>query len=157
MQTFSELSISPFLKANLARNGYKTPTAIQAMAIEPALAGKDVVIRAQGWALKRVKVEAGPPDKPAEITITMETGHHIKGLVTDQKRHPLEGVRVYFAHGNHAFSDGGKTTTDAQGHFTFDSLEALGAAMGSEGTGAILADVANYTTISPVLQTSEIV
>jgi uncharacterized protein (TIGR02118 family) len=42
-------------------------------------------------------------------------------------------------------------------HFRFESLEALGAAMGAEGTGAVLADVANYTTITPVLQTSEIV
>jgi hypothetical protein len=30
-------------------------------------------------------------------------------------------------------------------------------AMSSEGTGAIMADMANYTTITPVLQTSEIV
>ncbi len=42
-------------------------------------------------------------------------------------------------------------------HFRFESVEALGAAMGAEGTGAVLADVANYTTISPILQTSEIV
>ena len=42
-------------------------------------------------------------------------------------------------------------------HFTFESLEAMGAAMGSEGTGDVLADVANYTSITPVLQTSEIV
>ena len=42
-------------------------------------------------------------------------------------------------------------------HFIFDSLEAMGAAMASEGTGDVLADVANYTTIAPVLQTSEIV
>ena len=42
-------------------------------------------------------------------------------------------------------------------HFKFDSLEALGAAMANEGTGAVLADVANYTSIAPVLQTSEIV
>jgi uncharacterized protein (TIGR02118 family) len=42
-------------------------------------------------------------------------------------------------------------------HFRFESPEALAAAMGNEGTGAILADVANYTTIAPVLQTSEIV
>jgi uncharacterized protein (TIGR02118 family) len=42
-------------------------------------------------------------------------------------------------------------------HFKFDSIEALGAAMAAEGTGAVLADVANYTTITPVLQTSEIV
>jgi uncharacterized protein (TIGR02118 family) len=42
-------------------------------------------------------------------------------------------------------------------HLDFDSLEALQAAMANEGTGAIMADIANYTTISPVLQTSEIV
>jgi uncharacterized protein (TIGR02118 family) len=42
-------------------------------------------------------------------------------------------------------------------HFRFDSVEAVQAAMGNEGTGAVLADVANYTTIAPVLQTSEIV
>ena len=42
-------------------------------------------------------------------------------------------------------------------HFTFESLEAVQKAMTNEGTGAVLADVANYTTITPVLQTSEIV
>jgi len=42
-------------------------------------------------------------------------------------------------------------------HFKFASPEALGAAMSAEGTGAVLADVANYTSIAPVLQTSEIV
>jgi uncharacterized protein (TIGR02118 family) len=42
-------------------------------------------------------------------------------------------------------------------HFKFESPEALQAAMASDGTGAILADVANYTTITPVLQTSEVV
>jgi uncharacterized protein (TIGR02118 family) len=42
-------------------------------------------------------------------------------------------------------------------HFKFASTEAMQAAMAGEGTGAVLADVANYTTIAPVLQTSEIV
>jgi uncharacterized protein (TIGR02118 family) len=42
-------------------------------------------------------------------------------------------------------------------HFKFESLEAMRAAMGAEGTGDVLADVANYTSIAPVLQTSEIV
>ncbi len=42
-------------------------------------------------------------------------------------------------------------------HFAFDSIDALGAAMGSEATGEVLADVANYTNIAPVLQTSEII
>jgi uncharacterized protein (TIGR02118 family) len=42
-------------------------------------------------------------------------------------------------------------------HFEFASVEAMGAAMGAEATGEVLADVANYTNITPVLQTSEIV
>jgi uncharacterized protein (TIGR02118 family) len=42
-------------------------------------------------------------------------------------------------------------------HFTFESLDALGAAMSLPGTGDVMADMANYTTIAPVLQTSEIV
>ena len=42
-------------------------------------------------------------------------------------------------------------------HFLFDSADAIGAAMSDEGTGAIMADVANYTNIASVLQTSEIV
>jgi uncharacterized protein (TIGR02118 family) len=42
-------------------------------------------------------------------------------------------------------------------HFTFDSMEAMGAALGAAGTADVMADVANYTTIAPVIQTSEIV
>ena len=41
--------------------------------------------------------------------------------------------------------------------FKFDSLEALNAALGAPGTQDVMADVANYTTITPVLQTSEVV
>jgi uncharacterized protein (TIGR02118 family) len=40
-------------------------------------------------------------------------------------------------------------------HLKFASLDALGEAMGSPLTGDVLADVANFTTIAPVLQTSE--
>ena len=42
-------------------------------------------------------------------------------------------------------------------HFKFESIEAMGAAMAVPGTADVMADVANYTTIAPVLQTSEIV
>ena len=47
MKTFSELSLSPLLETNLSRNGFVTPTAIQRAAIEPALAGKDLIATAQ--------------------------------------------------------------------------------------------------------------
>jgi len=46
---------------------------------------------------------------------------------------------------------------EAAVHLTFESLEVMGAAMGSPGTGEVMADIANYTSIAPVLQTSEIV
>lgn len=46
---------------------------------------------------------------------------------------------------------------EAAVHFTFDSMEAMGAALGSPGTADVMADVANYTTIQPVTQTSEVV
>lgn len=46
---------------------------------------------------------------------------------------------------------------EAAVHFTFDSMEAMGAALGAPGTPEVMADVANYTTITPVTQTSEIV
>ena len=46
---------------------------------------------------------------------------------------------------------------EAAVHFTFDSMEAFGAALGAPGTADVMADVANYTTISPVTQTAEIV
>src|SRR6516165_9295136 len=47
MKTFSELSVSPRLKTNLARHGFTVPTPIQSMAIEPALAGHNLVATAQ--------------------------------------------------------------------------------------------------------------
>ena len=42
-------------------------------------------------------------------------------------------------------------------HFRFESLEAMGAALAAPGTADVRADVVNYTTIVPVMQTSEIV
>ena len=54
----------------------------------------------------------------------MEPGHRLQGRVTDDRGHPLEGVRVYFGGANHAQEGGGKATTDAQGRFDFDSLPA---------------------------------
>jgi uncharacterized protein (TIGR02118 family) len=42
-------------------------------------------------------------------------------------------------------------------HFKFDSEEDLQAAMTGDGIGEIMGDIANYTTISPVIQTSEMV
>jgi len=47
MKSFSEFSISALVKSNLSKHGFKQPTEVQAQAIEPALAGRDVVATAQ--------------------------------------------------------------------------------------------------------------
>ncbi len=47
MKNFSELSLSALLKNNLERHGFTQTTPIQEQAIEPALAGQDIVATAQ--------------------------------------------------------------------------------------------------------------
>jgi len=47
MKNFSELSLSALLKSNLAKHGFVEPTPVQALSIEPALAGKNLVATAQ--------------------------------------------------------------------------------------------------------------
>jgi ATP-dependent RNA helicase RhlE len=47
MNTFTELPLSALLKKNLEKHGFKQTTPVQAMAIEPALAGHDLVTTAQ--------------------------------------------------------------------------------------------------------------
>jgi beta-lactamase regulating signal transducer with metallopeptidase domain len=84
--------------------------------------GEEVIVRAAGFAPRRLTVASGPPDRPAEVAIALEAGHRIKGRVVDERGNPLEGVWVYFAHGDHMFSEGGRGTTDADGQFAFDSL-----------------------------------
>jgi uncharacterized protein (TIGR02118 family) len=42
-------------------------------------------------------------------------------------------------------------------HFTFPDMAAFEAAMADPGTANVMADVANYTNIAPVIQISEIV
>ncbi len=47
MKSFSDFSLSAHLKSNLVKHGFTEPTPVQALAIEPALAGHDVVATAQ--------------------------------------------------------------------------------------------------------------
>jgi uncharacterized protein (TIGR02118 family) len=42
-------------------------------------------------------------------------------------------------------------------HFYFDSVEAMQTALGNPKMADVMADVANYTNITPVMQVSEVV
>ena len=46
---------------------------------------------------------------------------------------------------------------EAAVHFFFDSIEAMGAVMATDGSAAVREDIANYTTIVPERQLSEVV
>lgn len=47
MKSFSELTLSASLRSNLVKHGFAVPTPVQALAIQPALAGQNVVATAQ--------------------------------------------------------------------------------------------------------------
>ena len=47
MKSFSEFSLSATVQSNLAKHGFTEPTPVQAQAIEPALAGRDLIATAQ--------------------------------------------------------------------------------------------------------------
>src|ERR1700676_5245279 len=71
MKTFSELPLSATLQKNLARHGFAEPTPVQALAIEPALAGQDVIATAQtgtgktlAFVLPLIHLIAQPPSRP---------------------------------------------------------------------------------------------
>ena len=42
-------------------------------------------------------------------------------------------------------------------HFFFESMDQFQSAMGNPGTADVMADVKNYTNITPVMQVSEVV
>ena len=47
MNDFSEIELCPALRANLKKHGFTKPTPVQALAIAPAMAGRDVVATAE--------------------------------------------------------------------------------------------------------------
>jgi uncharacterized protein (TIGR02118 family) len=53
--------------------------------------------------------------------------------------------------------DKGNGPYEAAVHFRLESMEALQAALGAAGTSEVRTGVANYTTITPIQQLSEIV
>ena len=54
MQHFSELNLCSALRSNLDKNEFVTPTPVQAQAIPPIMAGRDVVATAHPFGLTNV-------------------------------------------------------------------------------------------------------
>ena len=82
-----------------------------------------------------------------------ERGGHVRSRVLPRKHVPL--CRESWNPTGAEIDRGLDGPNVAAVHFLFGSNEDLQAALASEGTSAIMADVANYTTIVPVTQVSE--
>src|SRR5271157_1477484 len=79
MKNFYEFSLSAHLKGNLAKHGFTEPTPIQALTIEPALAGRNLVATAQTGTGKTLAFVL-PLIHQLETAIRSETGPKTKGV-----------------------------------------------------------------------------
>ncbi|MGO8748891.1 MAG: carboxypeptidase regulatory-like domain-containing protein [Thermoguttaceae bacterium] len=86
----------------------------------------DLFIKAKRFAPQQLEFEPGDRNRPAELNVNLAAGHRIRGRVVNEQGEALAGVQVYYAHGNRVpgYDFGGKTATDVEGHFEFDSLPA---------------------------------
>lgn len=83
-------------------------------------------VRADGMAPQELQVTPGTLEKPAQAPIRMSPGRTISGTVVDPQGSPISGVTVDYrgptGHDDLEYSR--RTTTDAEGRFTLDSLTA---------------------------------
>ncbi len=82
MTNFAELSLSPAVKSNLARNGFIQPTPVQERAIPPALAGRDLIATAQTGTGKTLAFVL----PILESLLANPKGHGIQALVLSPTR-----------------------------------------------------------------------
>jgi beta-lactamase regulating signal transducer with metallopeptidase domain len=86
--------------------------------------GKEIVVYAKDYAPRRLKVQPGPPDKPAEVPVVLDPGHRIRGRVVDDTGQPLSKVSVALEHDPYGTFKDEQVITDGSGRFSFDSLPA---------------------------------
>jgi Carboxypeptidase regulatory-like domain len=82
----------------------------------------DLGVTAKGFAPRELPFEPGPPGKPSQLKVMLETGHRIRGRVVLGPNRYGAGLRVFYAGGEHGELLGGDVTTDADGRFAIDSL-----------------------------------
>jgi len=86
--------------------------------------GHELIVKAGGFAPRRVTFQPGTREAPAQVTVKLAPGHRIGGRVVNAAGQPVSGASVYYAHGNSGdgFGFGGTGNTDKDGRFQFDSL-----------------------------------
>ncbi len=89
------------------------------------MTGHYLVVKARGFSPQLVPFSPGTKDEPAEVRVTLDPGHFIRGKVVDESGDGIAGVRI--AAGKGAAGAGRKMAyeaeTDEEGSFQFDSLQ----------------------------------
>src|SRR5579872_5107178 len=93
MKSFSELPLSAPLKSNLARHGFAEPTPVQALAIEPALDGHDVVATAQTGTGKTLAFVL----PILHLVAKQPSGHGVRALILSPTRELAIQIEETFA------------------------------------------------------------
>jgi beta-lactamase regulating signal transducer with metallopeptidase domain len=79
-------------------------------------------VRAKGFAPQELNFIPGTALKPARLNVELERGHTIRGRVMLTSGKPAGNLRVFYGGGEHPWTIGGDTRTDAEGRFSLDSL-----------------------------------
>src|SRR5580658_7242956 len=97
MNTFSELSLSPALQSNLAKNGFVQPTPVQAQAIPEQLLGRDLVITAQTGTGKTLAFLLPLLEKMLKRGATQANQPGVSALILSPTRELAIQISVAFA------------------------------------------------------------
>jgi ATP-dependent RNA helicase RhlE len=102
MQHFSELTLCSALRKNLEKNGFVTPTPVQAQAIPPLLEGRDVVATAQtgtgktlAFAIPLIEaLAAAPPGGKAIRVLILTPTRELAIQIDEAFRQLVQGMHI---------------------------------------------------------------
>src|SRR6266849_4824220 len=97
MKSFSELPLSAPLKNNLRKHGFTEPTPVQAKAIEPALAGRDLVVTAQTGTGKTLAFVLPIIDRIAHLNSQQQSRAGIRAVILSPTRELTLQIEAVFA------------------------------------------------------------
>ena len=85
-----------------------------------------LLVRANGFAPQQLEFTPGTRQDPAELNVTLQAGHRVRGRVIDEQGQPLPGVQVVWEFRVDSYVNpwNDSATTGSDGRFQFDSLPA---------------------------------
>lgn len=95
---------------------------------EDKFRGPNLLVKAAGFAPRRVAVPPAAPGEAADLRVALEPGHKVAGRIVDDRGQPVAAVKVFASNEILGDFDGDRRATAADGRFEFDDLPAPDAA-----------------------------